>query len=140
MAGGPARYGGREDVVLAVVLDCADLDRSATFWCAALGYVAETADGTALADLNAQDRYRRLLPADGDGVELLLQRVAEPKVAKNRVHLDLRVPDLHDEVARLVALGATHTADAAIEEDGWIWYVLADPDGNEFCVLRPPRT
>ena len=46
--------------------------------------------------------YRRLLPAGGDGVELLLQRVSEPKVIKNRVHLDLRVPDLEDEVARLV--------------------------------------
>jgi predicted enzyme related to lactoylglutathione lyase len=86
------------------------------------------------------DRYRRLLPADGDGVELLLQRVPEQKVTKNRLHLDLRVPDLDNEVARLVALGARHTTDGAIEEDGWTWYVLADPDGNEFCVLRPPGT
>ena len=117
-------------MVLAVVLDCADLDRSAAFWCAALGYVA---------GLDPAGRYRRLLPAGGDGVELLLQRVAEPKVIKNRMHLDLRVPDLEDEVARLLALGAEHTTGRPIEEDGWTWYVLADPDGNEFCVLRPPR-
>lgn len=131
-------------VVLAVVLDCADLDRSATFWCAALGY----ADPDELADPDAQEpdaqdpagRYRRLLPAEGDGVELLLQRVPELKMTKNRVHLDLRVPDLGDEVARLVALGARHTTGVAIEEGGWTWYVLADPDGNEFCVLRPPGT
>jgi predicted enzyme related to lactoylglutathione lyase len=113
------------------VLDCVDLDRSATFWCAALGYLAEP---------GPPGWYRRLLPADGDGVELLLQRVPEQKVTKNRLHLDLRVPDLDNEVARLVALGARHTTDGAIEEDGWTWYVLADPDGNEFCVLRPPGT
>jgi Glyoxalase-like domain len=64
------------------VLDCADLDRSAAFWCAALGYVGEP---------DSAWRYRRLLPAGGgDGVELLLQRVPEPKVTKNRMHLDLR--------------------------------------------------
>ena len=114
---------------MAVVLDCADLDRSAAFWCAALGYVGEP---------DSTGRYRRLLPADGDGVELLLQRVPESKVTKNRMHLDLRVPDLDEEVARLVALGAEHTTGSRIEEDGWIWYVLVDPDGNEFCVLRPP--
>jgi Glyoxalase-like domain len=42
-------------------------------------------------------------------------------------------------VARLMALGAEHTTGSLIEEDGWIWYVLADPDGNEFCVLRPQQ-
>jgi predicted enzyme related to lactoylglutathione lyase len=74
------------------------------------------------------NRSRRRAPA-----------VAEPKVTKNRVHLDLRVPDLDAELARLVALGAQHTTGKPVKEDGWIWYVLADPDGNEFCVLRPPR-
>ena len=129
MTGGPARFGGRPDVELAVVLDCADLARSAAFWCGALGYVAEP---------SSPGRYRRLLPADSNGVELLLQQVPEPKADKNRMHLDLRVPDLEAEIARLVSLGARcHTADP-ISEDGWTWHVLADPDGNEFCVLRPP--
>lgn len=129
MGDGPARFGGRDDVVLAVVLDCADLARSAAFWCGVLGYVAEP--------LSAGP-YRRLLPADGNGVELLLQRVPEPKAAKNRMHLDLRVPDLDAELARLVALGAERRTENPVEEDGWSWHVLADPDGNEFCVLRPP--
>jgi predicted enzyme related to lactoylglutathione lyase len=84
-------------------------------------------------------RYRQLLPADGDGVELLLQRVPEPKSAKNRMHLDLRVPDLDAEVARVEALGARRITALPVEEDGWTWHVLADPDGNEFCVLRPPN-
>lgn len=128
MTGGPARFGGRDDVVLVVVLDCADLDRSAAFWCGALGYSAES---------SSTGPYRRLLPPGGNGVELLLQRVPEPKVTKNRMHLDLRVPDLETEVARLVALGGRRTTDSPVEEDGWAWYVLTDPDDNEFCVLQP---
>lgn len=116
-------------MVLAVVLDCADLARAAEFWSGALGYIAEPL---------SPGCYRRLLPADGNGVELLLQRVSEPKAHKNRMHLDLRVPDLEVEVARLVSLGARCSTESPIEEDGWAWHVLADPDGNEFCVLRPP--
>lgn len=130
MTDGPARFGGREDVALVMVLDCADLDRSAAFWCGVLGYAAAP-------DANA--RYRALQPPGGNGVELLLQRVPEPKTAKNRMHLDLRVPDVEAEVARLVALGARRVTDEPIAEDGWTWYVLADPDGNEFCVLQQPK-
>ena len=55
------------------------------------------------------------------------------------MHLDLRVPDLETELARLLALGARHTTGDPVEEHGWTWYVLTDPDGNEFCLLRPPR-
>jgi catechol 2,3-dioxygenase-like lactoylglutathione lyase family enzyme len=124
------RFGGRDDTVLVVVLDCADLDRAAEFWCGALGYVGPPA-GT-------PGPYRQLLPANGDGLELLLQQVPEAKDGKNRVHLDLRVPDVGAELARLLALGARHTTGTPVEEDGWTWYVLADPDGNEFCVLQPP--
>ena len=129
MAGGPARYGGRDDVALVVVLDCADLDRSAAFWCGALGFAGPPA-GT-------PGPYRQLR-LRGGGIELLLQQVPEPKVGKNRMHFDLRVPDLEAEVDRLLALGARHTTGRPVEEDGWTWYVLADPDGNELCVLRPP--
>ncbi|GAB2943387.1 VOC family protein [Nonomuraea fastidiosa] len=130
MTGGPTRFGGREDVALVMVLDCADLDRSAAFWCGVLGYTTEP---------SSSERYRALQPPDGNGIELLLQRVPEPKTTKNRLHLDLRVPDLEAEVARLVALGARRVTDDPIEEDGWTWYVLADPDGNEFCVLQQPE-
>ena len=49
-----------------------------------------------------------------------------------------RLPDLAAETARVTALGATRVTADPIEEDGWIWHVLADPDGNEFCVLQPP--
>ncbi len=111
-----------------MVLDCADLDRAAAFWGPTLGY----------ADVGGSARYRSLRPPGDGGAELLLQRVPEAKAGKNRVHLDLRVADLEAEVARLLALGATHTTGERVEEDGWVWYVLADPDGNELCVLRPP--
>ena len=129
MTNGPARFGGRNDVELAIVLDYADLKRSATFWCGVLGYRAE---------FSSPGRYQSLLPPDGNGIELLLQRVPEPKTTKTRLHLDLRVPDLEAETTRVTALGARRLTTAPIEEDGWTWHVLADPDGNEFCVLQPP--
>jgi catechol 2,3-dioxygenase-like lactoylglutathione lyase family enzyme len=127
----PTRYGGRRDSALAVVLDCADLGRATEFWCAALGYVALPKDP-------GSGPYHVLLPADGDGIELLLQQVPEPKVTKNRMHLDLRVLDLGAEVSRLIALGARCATDKPRRNNGWVWHVLLDPDGNEFCVLRPP--
>ncbi|MEU4689563.1 VOC family protein [Actinoplanes sp. NPDC023714] len=114
---------------LAVVVDCSNLDRSAAFWCAVLGYREEP---------NTGDRYRSLIPIGQNGVEILLQRVPEGKIGKNRLHLDLRVRDLSAEVARAEELGARRITTAPIEEDGWRWHVLADPDGNEFCVLQGP--
>ncbi len=114
---------------LALVIDCADLDRAAEFWCAVLGL---RPDGP------AHGAYLGLRPVDGDGLALLLQRVPERKKGKNRLHLDLRVPDLEAEVARVVAAGATLLTGEPVVEAGWGWHVLADPDGNEFCVLQPP--
>jgi catechol 2,3-dioxygenase-like lactoylglutathione lyase family enzyme len=132
----PVRYNGRSDTVLVIVLDCADLDRAAAFWRIALGYVSDRGHGAEGED--AAGRYHRLVPADGRGVELLLQKVDDRKRGKNRMHLDLRHHDLAAETARLLAAGARHTTGEQIREDGWCWYVLEDPDGNEFCVLQPP--
>ncbi len=115
--------------VLAIVVDCADLDRSARFWTEALGYTAGPAG----------DRYRPLFPADGAGIEVLLQRAAGDRRHKNRVHLDLRTGDLAAETERICALGATRLTARPVTEDGWRWHILADPDGNEFCVLQPPH-
>ncbi len=114
---------------LVVVIDCSDLDRSAEFWTGVLGYVR---DGVATG------RYQTLLPADGKGAEVLLQRVPDGKQAKNRVHLDLRTRQLEPEVERVVRLGAQVRTERPITEHGWRWHILADPDGNEFCVLQPP--
>ena len=64
---------------------------------------------------------------------LFFQRVREPKRAKNRVHFDLQCADLDREVERLIALGA-RVVDRPAGRD---WLVLADPEGNEFCVFPP---
>lgn len=116
---------------LVVVIDCAQLDRSAEFWTAVLGYVR---DGV------ASGRYQSLLPAQGQGAEILLQRVPEGKQGKNRVHLDLRTRELEPETRRLISLGARLLTEQPVTEYGWSWHILADPDGNEFCVLQPPAS
>jgi predicted enzyme related to lactoylglutathione lyase len=120
----PHSYAGGE---LVIVIDCFDLDRSADFWTAVLGYVSDGGSS-----------FRSLIPASGDGIEVLLQQVDDVKVSKNRLHIDLRTPDLETEVARVTSLGATRLTAELIIEDDWRWHVLADPAGNEFCVLQPP--
>jgi len=126
MAHDPQRYAGGE---LVLVIDCADLDRSATFWCEVLGY-------RRLGDPVGQ--YVGLFPTSGHGIQLLLQRVDDPKPTKNRLHLDLRAPQLEPELRRLLAAGARQLTDEPLVEFGFTWHVLADPDGNEFCVVEPP--
>ena len=69
---------------------------------------------------------------------MLLQQVPEGKHHKNRLHLDLRTVDMDAEVRRILGLGGTLITDQTVVEDGWRWRILADPDGNEFCVLQPP--
>jgi hypothetical protein len=116
---------------LVVVIDCSLLARSAEFWAGVLGYVR---DGVATG------RYKSLLPAEGRGAEILLQQVPEDKRSKNRVHLDLRTRELEPEVHRIVSLGARLLTGEPVIEAGWRWRILADPDGNEFCVMQPPAS
>jgi predicted enzyme related to lactoylglutathione lyase len=113
---------------LVIVIDCTDLERSAHFWAAVLGFTACRPAG---------GPYRTLLPASGEGIEVLLQQTGDDKRQKNRLHLDLRTADLEAEVSRVLGLGATLITGAPIVEGGLRWHVLADPDGNEFCVLQP---
>jgi catechol 2,3-dioxygenase-like lactoylglutathione lyase family enzyme len=73
-----------------------------------------------------------------DGItRLLFIEVPEAKEIKNRIHLDLRPTDVtrDDEIERIMALGATQVDDQRLP-DGRGWMVLADPEGNEFCILR----
>jgi len=106
-----------------------DPSRVAAFWEQALGWrrTHETADEIVLEPPAGS-------PEDGVSPDLLFGLVPEGKTVKNRLHLDLRPDDQDAEVARLLALGATH-ADIGQGPDV-SWVVLADPDGNEFCVLR----
>ncbi len=119
---------------LVIVIDCSDLDGAARFWAAVLGYEA-TPPG---AGSDSSARYRGLQPESGVGIDVLLQRVPDVKSQKNRLHFDLRTPDLDAEVRRVVGLGASLLTSEPVTEDGWLWHILADPDGNEFCVLQPP--
>jgi predicted enzyme related to lactoylglutathione lyase len=109
---------------LGLVLDCADPDRLAEFWAAALGYTHVGAAGS----------YVLLVSSEPGAPKLLLQRVPEPKSGKNRMHLDIEVPDIEAEARRLVGLGATRIADEPLAEHGTTWVLMSDPEGNEFCV------
>ncbi|HET8680620.1 MAG TPA: VOC family protein [Micromonosporaceae bacterium] len=119
-----------------VTIDCADPRTLSGFWAKALGYTVE---------FDQDGSYVMLGPAGpgeagngeggaagGAGVRIGLQQVAEPKVGKNRVHLDLRATDRVAEVERLVGLGATAVDEHAVPH--FAWTVLADPAGNLFCV------
>jgi Glyoxalase-like domain len=110
--------------------DTTDPARLATFWQSALGWrrTFERADEVVLEPPAGS-------PEDGIVPDLLFLRVPEDKATKNRLHLDLRPADQEAEVTRLEGLGARRV-DVG-QGPGVSWIVLADPDGNEFCVLRP---
>jgi len=107
-----------------LVLDCADAESLALFWSAALGYI----------NVGSAGSYVALYPREGNGPKLLLQRVAEPKTSKNRMHLDIEVPDIEREAQRLLDLGAQRVSESTCSEHGSTWILMADPEGNEFCV------
>jgi predicted enzyme related to lactoylglutathione lyase len=111
-------------VRMGLVLDCAEPEKLAEFWASALGYTSVGSAGN----------YVMLLPEHGEGPQLLLQRVPEPKGSKNRMHFDIHVEDIDQEADRLVALGARRLDDECLEEHGTHWFLMADPEGNEFCV------
>ncbi len=113
-----------------VCVDANDPDRLASFWAEALGWrrTHEEPDQVVLEPPAGS-------PEDGVAPDLLFLRVPESKQAKNRLHLDLRPGDQAAEVARLEALGARRVSVGQGDEVSWV--VLADPEGNELCVLRP---
>jgi predicted enzyme related to lactoylglutathione lyase len=116
-----------------VVFDAADPARLARFWSDALGWTITVDD----PDEVAVERPGDAEWGDGGSPCLTFLPVADAKVGKNRVHLDLvsdSPQDQRDTVARLLALGATHVD---IGQGAVPWVVLADPEGNELCVLEP---
>lgn len=125
-----------------VVFDCRDAAPLARFWAAALGWSVAPYDEEELERLASKGIYDPeddpsvMLepPDDTDLPVLFFTEVPEDKVAKNRVHLDLTADlSLEDEVQRLEGLGAEVRNWA--EEDGSVWCVMVDPQGNEFCVM-----
>ena len=109
---------------IGLVLDCTDPELLTRFWSVALGY---TIVGRAGSYVALTDRTRR-------GPKLLLQQVPEAKITKNRMHFDIDTRHVDDEVRRLCTIGAVRIDKDAHCEHGTRWVVLADPEGNEFCV------
>jgi predicted enzyme related to lactoylglutathione lyase len=114
-----------------VTFDCADPGRLADFWARSLGWEVDEADDDDASIRPALRTEDALLQG------IYFQKVPEGKVAKNRVHLDLRPEDsMAAEVERAVALGAT--VQGRVDVEGSFWTVMLDPEGNEFCILRGP--
>ena len=107
-----------------VVIDVADHDVVVPFWEAALGWTVH----------RISDQFVGLrAPVDEQvGFDILFQKVPEPKVAKNRAHIDFDADDMDAEVARLVGLGGTVRDQHSL--GAFRWTIVADPEGNEFCV------
>ena len=110
-----------------LVVDSHDPGRLARWWADVLGYdvLYETADEVIIG--TAPDRYPGVLFGRND----------DRKITKNRLHIDLDPDDQEEEVARITALGARPVD---IGQGDVPWTVLADPEGNEFCILRPHRS
>jgi hypothetical protein len=117
-----------------LAIDCADPPALARFWCAVLDYeVQDEEDGLVTIGSPAVPEGRnRVGPVPP---VLTFARVPEGKTTKNRVHLDVNATDRDqaEEVERLLALGAAHADVGQTGDETWV--TLADPEGNEFCVL-----
>jgi predicted enzyme related to lactoylglutathione lyase len=113
-----------------IVIDTHDLPGLARFWTQALGWRI----------LSEREREIVIGPAEDAPVGMCFMPVTGPKTVKNRVHLDLTssAEDREQEIDRLVALGARPVDIGQTGTESWT--VLADPEGNEFCVVRPKQT
>jgi predicted enzyme related to lactoylglutathione lyase len=117
-----------------VVIDAHDLPSLARFWSQVLGWPI----------LSEREREVVIGPADDASVGICFMPSPDVKTVKNRVHLDLNpgsnatADERNAEIERLIALGARRV-DVGQRGDE-TWTVLADPEGNEFCVVRPKKT
>jgi predicted enzyme related to lactoylglutathione lyase len=114
-------------------VDSQDPERITPFWCDLLGVKVQST--------REDGRYVVLEPAPSlpGSMMLVFQRVPEPKMGKNRVHMDVLVDDLEEGTERVQALGGLWSEpETTLEVDGFHWRVMADPDGNEFCIMTAP--
>ncbi|HEX6347746.1 VOC family protein [Umezawaea sp.] len=111
-----------------LVLDCVDPDKLADFWCGVLGYQVLDRDQDGI-EIGRADQ------APEDRITLVLSRGADRRRQKLPLHLDVNATDRDQaaELERLLALGAKQVD---IGQSGVSWHVLADPEGNEFCLLK----
>jgi hypothetical protein len=116
-----------------LAIDCADPHGLARFWCAVLGYEVQD-DGDGVVTIGSPAVPEGKLRPGPVPPTLTFAQVPEGKAVKNRLHLDVNPTDTEqdEEVRRLLGLGARR-ADVGQGDESWV--VLADPEGNEFCVL-----
>jgi predicted enzyme related to lactoylglutathione lyase len=114
-----------------ITIDCENPQLLGDFWSAALNWeITESDDEGVVIEL------RDGSPEVGKIPDILFYKNPDKKVVKNRLHLDLRPTDQAAEVARLEALGAQQVEIGQSNEPEATWVVMADPEGNEFCILR----
>ena len=127
--------------IRSIVFDCSDPHALASFWAHALRYRLRPYDDERLADLASEglevedDPSVPIDPPEAGQPTVWFNRVPEGKVSKNRVHIDINL-DALSEVHDLLELGARVLREPLDDEP---WFILADPEGNEFCVF-PPRS
>jgi predicted enzyme related to lactoylglutathione lyase len=115
-------------VRIEIGIDSVMPEELAPFWAEALGY--------AIGDMDRAGTYLDLIPPGREMPVVYLQRVPERKTVKNRLHLDLWTAEVEQTIARLISLGATRLGSVVSGSEGGSWQVMADPEGNEFCVCR----
>ena len=108
-----------------IVIDTVDPERIAPFWCALLGVQERGWFG---------EDYL-MLTTEGGAPPVAFQRVPESKSVKNRLHVDLEVDDLDRAFAKIAAHGGSAISDVLQMPGGYRWRVMADPEGNEFCIV-----
>jgi predicted enzyme related to lactoylglutathione lyase len=111
-----------------IQIDCADPERLAAFWSEMLGV-------SIVARLGDPPQFVNLGAAGPGSPQVCFQRVPEPKVVKNRLHLDIEVADVETASARVETSGGRRRDDHDFHEHGYSWRRMADPDGNEFCLI-----
>lgn len=119
-------------IVGSIVIRVDDLERQTAFWTAALDYVPRGADD------GDNEGFALLRPRAGDGPNVSLDRMRSTLTIPPRIHLDLYADDRAAEVARLIGLGATEVQwdNRPADAD---YVILADPEGNRFCVIDATR-
>ena len=123
--------------IASVTFDCVDALVVGRFWSAAVGRPLDPDATSGFATIGFAGRRDTAgwAPVErDDDPTWMFVRVPEPKTTKNRLHFDVMTPDPEAEIARLVESGARRVAD--MEEYGYEWTVMADPEGNEFCVAK----
>jgi predicted enzyme related to lactoylglutathione lyase len=116
-----------------IQVDCADPEVLASFWSEVLGAQIDS------PPLGNPPHYVGLVPHTPDEPVLSFQRVPETKTTKNRLHFDISVDDVEAATVRIEALGGRRLHTRDFNEYGFNWRVMADPEGNEFCLIYAPE-